>query len=198
MKRQTLTFDIKTKDTLNSNRMPNHYIVKSNMASKIRMLGAIEGIKKHTDPLLSKQRYDKLIDEENVSIAKSRTKKKMNKEKCSPQDIEEALKKIEEDLSNDTKSCDIKAPYMFDKFIVTVTILSPTKRHVDPPNFYPTIKHLIDGLTYASWWKDDNFTQLLEMSFRYGGVSGKSDTYTFILDIEEVEDISKYSMGDNE
>jgi crossover junction endodeoxyribonuclease RusA len=39
---------------------------------------------------------------------------------------------------------------------LVVTIYAPTKRRLDPPNFYPTVKALVDGLTDAGIWTDDN------------------------------------------
>lgn len=93
-----------------------------------------------------------------------------------------------------------KAPLDFDKFLVTVTIKPPTRRKLDPPNYYPTVKPIIDGLTDAKWWKDDNFQHMLEVRFRYGGLAGlkkedgknDNDTFKVILDIEELTEYSKY------
>ena len=39
---------------------------------------------------------------------------------------------------------------------LVVTIYAPTKRRMDPPNFYPTVKALVDGMTDAGLWTDDN------------------------------------------
>lgn len=75
----------------------------------------------------------------------------------------------------------------FNHFTVKVTVCPPTRRKIDPPNLYPTAKALIDGLTDAEWWEDDNFRHLLETSFVYGGLSGKKDVFTIVLDIEEVD-----------
>ncbi|CAJ0596469.1 unnamed protein product [Cylicocyclus nassatus] len=54
---------------------------------------------------------------------------------------------------------------------VVVTIYSPTRRRLDPPNFYPTIKALIDGYTDGELWKDDNYKIIRRLSFVYGGIS---------------------------
>lgn len=74
----------------------------------------------------------------------------------------------------------------FNHFDIMVYICPPTRRRLDPANLYPTVKHLIDGLTDAGWWEDDDWTRLRTLSFRYGGVSGIKDTFKIIMEIEEV------------
>lgn len=51
---------------------------------------------------------------------------------------------------------------------VTVTVFSPTRSRLDPPNLYPTVKALIDGMTDAGIWTDDNHKVIKMMSFVYG------------------------------
>lgn len=58
-----------------------------------------------------------------------------------------------------------------------LTVCPPTRQDVDPPNLYPTFKALIDGLTDAGVWEDDNNRIILETIFRYGGTSGKKGHY---------------------
>lgn len=70
---------------------------------------------------------------------------------------------------------------------VAVTVYAPTRRRLDPPNLYPTVKALIDGLTDGNLWTDDNHKVIKEMSFRYGGVSGVPKKFKFVLEVEEVE-----------
>lgn len=77
---------------------------------------------------------------------------------------------------------------------VKTVVFPPTRRRLDPPNFAPTTKALIDGLTDAEWWEDDDFTHVLESSFVYGGLSGEKDKFKIILIIEEIpEDEAKES-----
>ncbi|HEM3505233.1 TPA: hypothetical protein U1B13_001187 [Streptococcus suis] len=71
---------------------------------------------------------------------------------------------------------------------VTVTIYSPTKSKLDPPNLYPTVKAIIDGMTDAGIWTDDNHKVIKKLSFVYGGLSKEKGHYKFIFDIEEVKD----------
>ena len=40
---------------------------------------------------------------------------------------------------------------------VIVWIFAPTNRKYDPPNWSPTSKALLDGLTDANFWTDDNY-----------------------------------------
>ncbi|WP_238142830.1 hypothetical protein, partial [Streptococcus suis] len=71
---------------------------------------------------------------------------------------------------------------------VTVTIYSPTKSKLDPPNLYPTVKAIIDGMTDAGIWTDDNHKVIKKLSFVYGGLSKEKGHYKFIFDIEGVKD----------
>lgn len=75
----------------------------------------------------------------------------------------------------------------FEHYKVVAYILPPTRRRMDPPNLYPTVKHLIDGLTDVGWWEDDDHTHLVELAFRYGGKSGVKGCYKVILRVEEIE-----------
>lgn len=70
---------------------------------------------------------------------------------------------------------------------VVVTIYSPTRRRLDPPNFYPTVKALIDGYTDGGLWKDDNYKIIRRLSFVYGGVTGIKGKYRIEIEINEVK-----------
>ena len=69
---------------------------------------------------------------------------------------------------------------------VRVVIFSPTIRKYDPPNWSPTSKALLDGLTDAEFWTDDNYNIIKEVSFSHGGKSG-TDNYKIKLEIMETE-----------
>lgn len=58
---------------------------------------------------------------------------------------------------------------------------------VDPPNLYPTVKAIIDGMTDAGIWTDDNHKVIKKLSFVYGGLSEEKGHYRLEFDIEEVE-----------
>ena len=68
---------------------------------------------------------------------------------------------------------------------VTVTIYSPTKSKLDSPNLYPTVKAIIDGMTDAGIWTDDNNRVIKKLSFV--GLSEEKGHYRLEFDIEEVE-----------
>ncbi|HFR3675364.1 hypothetical protein [Streptococcus suis] len=70
---------------------------------------------------------------------------------------------------------------------LVVTIYAPTKRRMDPPNFYPTVKALVDGMTDAGIWTDDSHEVIKFMTFEYGGLSGLKDKYRVEIEVEEVE-----------
>lgn len=68
--------------------------------------------------------------------------------------------------------------------VVRVIVFAPTNRRYDPPNWSPTTKALLDGLTDAKIWTDDNYNVIKRTSFEHGGKSGDKD-YRIVLEIEE-------------
>lgn len=82
---------------------------------------------------------------------------------------------------------------LFNKFSIQVYIYPPTKRRLDPPNLYPTVKHLIDGMTDNNWWIDDDWDHMRSMSFLYGGISerpgAKGDFQVKIVITEEANEL---------
>lgn len=71
---------------------------------------------------------------------------------------------------------------------VTIIVYSPTRSRLDPPNLYPTVKAIIDGMTAAGIWTDDDYKVIKKMSFAYGGLSNKKGHYKLVLEVEEVRD----------
>lgn len=67
---------------------------------------------------------------------------------------------------------------------VIVWVFAPTNRIYDPPNWSPTSKALLDGLTDAKFWTDDNYHVIKSTDFRHGGKSG-SKKYRIELEIIE-------------
>ena len=192
--KKTLVFDIPTKRILNSNKVIKHYMQKATAAAYLRTLSAKEGVEKHSDPETAAKRLAIIVSEQAVKNEKGRVRKRMNIAEETDEDILEKLTKVEEDLKPEVSSLDTPIDFMFDVFKIRMTVCPPTRRRIDPPNLYPTLKALIDGLTDASWWDDDNFTHLLEVSFRYGGLSGEKDIFRIILDIEEIYDTSDFIL----
>ena len=68
---------------------------------------------------------------------------------------------------------------------LVVTIYAPTKRRMDPPNFYPTVKALVDGMTDAGIWTDDNHEVIKYKVFKYGGLSGLKDKYRIEIEVKK-------------
>lgn len=216
MKKQ-LIFRVDRKDILNANKVL-HYIVEGKVAARLRAMSSEAGVMEHPERELADKRLDEIIETAKKTLEKSRATKVVTKKykdieiarkaaeketgviipKKTPKEIKALMEADIEELHNEIeKKYNIpttKVSFMFEKFKIRMTVCPPTKRKTDPPNFYPTLKPLIDGLTDASWWQDDEFTQLLEVSFRYGGTSGTKDVFLFILDIEEIEDYSEYVL----
>lgn len=48
---------------------------------------------------------------------------------------------------------------------VSILVLAPTRRRFDAPNLYPTVKPLVDGMTDAGVWSDDNNHVIKSMTF---------------------------------
>lgn len=69
---------------------------------------------------------------------------------------------------------------------VRVVIFPPKNYSYDPPNWSPTSKALLDGLTDAEFWTDDNYNIIKEVSFSHGGKSG-TEKYKIKLEITEIE-----------
>lgn len=76
----------------------------------------------------------------------------------------------------------------FEKVYICARIYSPTRRRFDPPNLYPTVKHLIDGLTDCGYWVDDSHKELPLLAFSYGGLSGEKNIFRIDLEIIELID----------
>lgn len=183
-----MRFEITQKEVLNANSLPNHFIVKGKMAAALRAKGAEAALAIHPQTEIAKTRFAAIRAEEDLKVHKSRARKKMTKTDATEEEILERLQKIEDDSDLETPSCEIDVEYPFSKFKVDVVIEAPTRRRFDPPNLYPTVKHIIDGMTDASFWEDDSFDQLVSMSFCAGGLSGIPKTFVVILNISSVED----------
>jgi crossover junction endodeoxyribonuclease RusA len=65
---------------------------------------------------------------------------------------------------------------------VLVTVYPPTRRRIDPYNLAPTAKALMDGMTDAKLWTDDNKEIVKLVGFNDGGISGNK-MYKIVLTI---------------
>lgn len=71
---------------------------------------------------------------------------------------------------------------------VFITVCPPTRRRMDSPNWYPTIKALIDGLTDTGVFEDDN-DKVIKGYFFCGGNVTDNKKYRIELDIRKEAEI---------
>lgn len=182
---ETLVFRIPSKEILNSNNLPNNRFVKGSKARAMRARGQQIGITEGLSPENGKEYLEHVLAKEELRTAKARKHKALKKSGVSSEEIEEILKELERSAKIPEKPDNFS--HKFNCFKVSVVVSPPTRRKIDPANLYPTVKPIIDGLTDAGWWEDDDFNHLVEISFKYGGVSGESGVFLIALEIEEVE-----------
>lgn len=71
---------------------------------------------------------------------------------------------------------------------LTATIHLPTARRFDPPNAWPTVKALVDGVVDAGILPDDSSDEIPVTSFQRGGVSGDAGVYLVELTFTILEE----------
>lgn len=184
-KTMRMEFLIDTKDVLNSNSMPSQWFLKSKMSKNLRELGRQVGLKAHSNPEFANQMLEHAKTLKNTNTIKARTHKQMRKAGKSEEQIEKAVLEAEKDYPVKPKpEGDF---FEFNEFTVNVLVCPPTKRRIDPPNLYPTVKNLLDGcVTDVGIAPDDDFKHIKRFSFEYGGLSGEKGKYRIILEFEEV------------
>ena len=187
-KKTTLEFLIPQKEVLNSNSMPSHPIVKGKMVSNLREMGAQAGAMLHPEEIqpLVLERLRWLKGRAATQLKKSRLRTRLSKDKALVEvDIEAELAR----QFPEEPEPEFDIPPLFDKFSVRLVVMSPTRRRFDPPNLWPSLKALGDGLTDAGLWVDDSFEYMLETSFRAGGLSEEKGHWRLRLEIEEIDDL---------
>lgn len=75
---------------------------------------------------------------------------------------------------------------VFGRCAVTVTVTYPRNGRADPANASPTVKALLDGLTDAGFWPDDDSEHVTAVTYRRGTGRGEPGTHMVTLRIEEV------------
>lgn len=193
--RKLLTFIIPKENILNSNSYKNlHWAIKGKKTEYLRNLAINEGLKHHDANNIEavNNQLDYLKDLSNQATAKSRRTKALQKSGLSAKEIKEKV--AEEFAEEEIKRVGDAPETLFNQFSILVTVCPPTRRRIDPVNLYPTVKAIIDGLTDSAWWEDDDSKHLLQISFRYGGLSGEKDKFKLIMDVSEVEDSSEYIL----
>lgn len=68
---------------------------------------------------------------------------------------------------------------------VNIVIHPPTARKMDPPNWNPTVKPIIDGLVDAGVLVDDNYNVIKRYSFEMGELSQEKGVYRIEITIED-------------
>lgn len=183
MKQRKLFFSIPIKEVLNSN-VSLHRMVKSNMVRKLRESAQIIGAEHHTHSELSKELVNYHRSLQSKNNVKATSTKKMKKSGATEEQISEAMADIERTANIPDMPI---VPYEFSgQFEALCIVHTPTKRHIDPPNLWPTFKPLLDGLTDSGWWKDDDSSHLVRTSFERGENSKEKNFYQFTIIISEI------------
>lgn len=192
----SLVFALTPKETLNSNSLPNNTFFLGKLKRVIRDKGAFLGSSWHTDTslALASVELSEIIKERNHM--KSTVRKSMNKDGLSKDEQSVILADVDENYKDEISSLssivalhssnkdDNDTPYLYDSCTISIGVSPPTKRVIDPPNLYPTIKPFVDGLTDALWWKDDNFNYITSTEFHYVNPNPHK-MYVFYLDIKK-------------
>ena len=184
MKTKEFLFTIPTKNIINSNQSI-HLMVKSQRSAYLRKISQDPGAYEHTQKEEAQQYLDRNRGLQERSNKKGSVTKKMKKANCTPEEIAEAMEDIDRTFPIvDTPS---GLEYEFKgRFEATCIIHTPTKRHIDPPNLWPTVKPLLDGLTDSGWWEDDDSTRLVRTSFERGENSTSKGDYQITIIIKEI------------
>ena len=193
MKKLSVTFEIPQKEILNSNTMPSHFIVKGNMVARLRELAAQRFALEHPEPTQEEvqRKLHWLRVQNELQMKRLRLRRKLMKDGLSKADAEkEALEHIPEEPKEV-----FEIPALFHRFSLLLVVMPPTRRRVDPPNLWPSLKALGDGVTDAGIWEDDSFEFLLETSFRYGGLSGLKGVWKLQMIITEIEDLEGFKIS---
>lgn len=81
-------------------------------------------------------------------------------------------------------------PYSPDKPChIYVDIQPPTNRRMDAPNWYPTVKALVDGLVDQNWFTDDNNSVIKMTSFYSSGLSGIKGSYVVTIHVTDYKEV---------
>jgi hypothetical protein len=192
-KTTTLSFELSSKEILNSNALAGlHFIVKGKMVAHLRELAANMVMLEHPQEAQETvlKRLAQLRAEGDWILARKRLKKRLEAKNLSKEEV--AVELFEQYPPLVHEPLDITP--LYEHFTMRIDVFPPSRRRLDPPNLWPTVKALTDGATDAVGWPDDDFAHLLETAFRYGGLSGNKDLWIIRLVITEVTDLSDFQM----
>ena len=72
---------------------------------------------------------------------------------------------------------------------ITIDVQPPTSRRMDAPNWYPTVKALIDGLVDSGLLSDDNNHVIKSTTFKSTKLSDTKN-YKLVITIEPVKEVN--------
>lgn len=186
---RTIVLDIERVDTLSSNVAVHHY-VKAKVVRTLRKLAVEAGLSLHAegDRDAVTARVQALQERTDWQTKKAAISKRLAKKGLSKKEIEEHadIQAIGDKASYGAANA-VEVPFLYERARVRVLVGNTVNRDFDPPNLWPTVKALTDGLTDCAWWVDDNFTHLVEVSFAYGEKSPEKKTFRFTLIVEPVD-----------
>lgn len=186
---RTLVFDILRADTLSSNVGKFHFEKAKNVKA-LRKLAIEAGLSLHdeSDREAVVRRVEALQERQDWQTKRTAVSKRLAKKGLTKKEIDnhEDMLAIKEKASYAAANA-IEVPFLYEKARVRVLVGNTVNRDFDPPNLWPTVKALTDGLTDCAWWVDDNFTHLVEVSFAYGEKSPTKGHFRFTLIVEPLE-----------
>lgn len=183
-----LTFDIPRKEILSSN-VQVHFRVKPKLVRQLRQAAVTAGLNFHSDNNvdLVKSRISALQDRTDWQTKKANVVKALRKKGLTKKEIEQHPDILAiGDKTSYTKVNAIENNFLYQKATIEVLIGNTVNRDFDPPNFWPTVKAITDGLTDCGWWEDDNFNYLTKVSFGCGEKSDIKGHYRLTLIVSEV------------
>lgn len=77
---------------------------------------------------------------------------------------------------------------VFDRCMVAVSVMYPRQGRADPANVSPVVKALLDGLTDAGFWADDDSEHVVAVTYRRDPEKSQRGTHKVTLQINEVAD----------
>lgn len=77
---------------------------------------------------------------------------------------------------------------VFRRCVLTVWVAYPTRTRADPANAAPTVKPLVDGLTDAGFWTDDDSAHILAVTYARSPRKSPRGRHDITFDIKETKE----------
>lgn len=182
------------KNKVLSSNVPRKHIVSWSIGMPLRNMSALKGLEYHPENVrdVAREKYELILQKRQVRSAKSKLKKSLKKSGFPDVKINEILEKEFPVLPSEK---DFDIPYLIPhRACLLVNVRIPTGQSFDPPNYWPTVKYLQDGLTDASWWIDDNLHTIPLTCFSGGEKSDIPDSYIFTLSFFPFKDFENFDI----